>query len=68
MDDFIFNINTKGYLISRESFDLEYKESFHYGDSLAEYIRSMIGMSNNRGGKVIFGVQNSPRIPVGLKS
>lgn len=66
--DFNFQINSKGYLITRESFDLEYKQSFHFGDSLFEYIRSMVGMSNNRGGLLIFGIQNSPRIPIGLKS
>src|SRR5690606_7298378 len=65
---FKFQINSKGYLINRESFDLEYKQSFHYGDSLLDYCRSMVGMANNRGGKIIFGIQDSPRIPVGLKN
>jgi hypothetical protein len=66
MSDFKFQINSKGYLINRESFDLEYKQSFHYGDSLLEYIRSMVGMANNRGGKIIFGIKESPRKPIGL--
>lgn len=68
MSEFKFQINSKGYLINRESFDLEYKQSFHYGDSLLDYCRSMVGMANNRGGKIIFGIQDSPRIPVGLKN
>lgn len=68
MSEFKFQINSKGYLINRESFDLEYKQSFHFGDSLLGYCRSMVGMANNRGGKIIFGIQDSPRIPVGLKN
>lgn len=68
MSDFKFQINTKGYLVNRESFDLEYKQSFHFGDSLIEYARSMVGMANNRGGKIIFGIKDSPRIPIGLKN
>jgi hypothetical protein len=66
MEDFKFQLTAKGFLINRESCDLEYKEKFHYGDSLLEYLRSMAGMANNRGGKIIFGVKNSPRLPVGL--
>jgi hypothetical protein len=28
----------------------------------------MVGMANNRGGKLIFGIQDSPRTPIGLKN
>ncbi len=66
MSEFKFQINSKGYLINRESFDLEYKQSFHFGDSLVEYARSMVGMANNRGGQIIFGIKDSPRLPLGL--
>lgn len=68
MNEFNFQINSKGYLINRESFDLEYKQSFQYGDSLLEYCRSMVGMANNRGGRIIFGIKDSPRIPLGLQN
>ena len=68
MSDFIFHLNSKGYLVNRESFDLEYKQSFQFGDSLFEYGRSMVGMANNRGGKIIFGIKDSPREPVGLQN
>lgn len=61
-----FELNTKGYLKQRESFDLEFKQSFHYGDSLALYCRSLVGMANNKGGEIIFGIKDSPREPVGL--
>lgn len=68
MSQFKFQLNDKGYLINRESFDLEYKQSFQFGDSLLDYCRSMVGMANNRGGKIIFGVKDSPREPIGLKN
>lgn len=61
-----FELNSKGFLKQRESYDLEFKESFHYGDSLAEYIRSVVGMANNKGGEIIFGVKDKPRQPIGL--
>lgn len=68
MDDFKIEVNDKGNLVRRESYDLEFKQSFHYGDSLHEYVRSLVGMANNRGGQIIFGVQDQPRIPVGLSN
>lgn len=40
-----FTLNLKGYVNKRESFDLEFKANFQYGDSLAEYCRSMVGMA-----------------------
>src|SRR5699024_7840222 len=63
-----FELSSKGYIKQRESFDLEFKKAFHYGDSLAEYARSLVGMANNKGGEIIFGVQDSPREPLGLKN
>ena len=65
--DFKFEINAKGYLVNRESINLEYKQNFHFGDTLKFYCKSMVGMANNNGGKIIFGVQDSPRIPKGLE-
>ena len=59
-------LNEKGYLKNRETHSLEFKESFHYGDNLAEYSRSMVGLANHAGGEIIFGVKDSPRIPIGL--
>jgi len=62
----IFELNSKGHLKRRESFDLEFKSNFHFGDSLIEYAKSMVGMANNKGGKIIFGVTDRPRVPKGL--
>src|SRR5690625_5213122 len=63
-----FELTSKGYIKQRESYDLEFKQSFHYGDSLAEYGKSLVGMANHRGGELIFGIKDSPRIPLGLKN
>ncbi len=66
MHEFNIQINKKGHITKRESYDLEFKQSFHYGDSLYEYVRSLVGMANNRGGQIVFGIKDSPRIPIGL--
>ena len=62
----LFQVDGKGYLKKRESFDLEYKQNFQLGDNLLKYIKSLVGMANNKGGKIIFGVQDSPHIPKGM--
>lgn len=66
MEPFEIFVDSKGRLTRRESYDLEFKQSFHYGDSLVEYSRSLVGMANNRGGRIIFGIRDTPREPVGL--
>lgn len=66
--DFKFELNSKGHIRNRESFNLEFKESFHFGDSLIEYLRSMVGMANHKGGKIIFGIKDKPHIPLGLRN
>lgn len=53
------------YLYHREGQELEFKEQFNYG-GLADYFRDFAAFANNRGGYLIFGVQNAPRVPVGL--
>lgn len=63
-----FELNSKGLIKQRESFDLEFKESFHYGDSLIKYIKSIVGMANNKGGEIIFGIKDKPREPKGLQN
>jgi hypothetical protein len=64
--DFSFDINAKGHLKRRESFDLEFKANFHLGNQLLEYCRSLVGMANNKGGQIIFGIQDKPRLPIGM--
>jgi hypothetical protein len=64
--EFSFEINNKGHLKRRESYDLEFKANFHLGNQLLEYCRSLVGMANNKGGQIIFGIQDKPRVPFGM--
>ena len=52
-------------LFHREGQELEFKEQFNFA-GLAEYLRDFAAFANNRGGYLIFGVENSPRKPTGL--
>ena len=63
---FEFELNERGYLRKHESSDLEYKENFHRGDDTLKYIKTLVGMANNKGGQIVFGVKNSPHVPVGM--
>lgn len=53
------------YLFHREGQELEFKEQFNLA-GLADYFRDFAAFSNNKGGHIIFGVKNSPRIRNGL--
>lgn len=53
------------YLYHREGQELEFKEQFNFA-GLADYFRDFAGFANNRGGYLIFGVKDSPRVPIGL--
>lgn len=63
---FRFDVNERGYLRKHESSDLEYKENFHRGDDTLKYIKTLVGMANNKGGQIVFGVKNSPHVPLGM--
>jgi hypothetical protein len=53
------------FLYHREGQELEFKEQFNLA-GLAEYLKDFAAFANNKGGYLIFGIKNSPRIPVGL--
>jgi hypothetical protein len=53
------------YLYHREGQELEFKEQFNLA-GLADYFRDFAAFANNRGGYLVFGVKDSPRIPSGL--
>jgi len=55
------------YLYHREGQELEFKEQFNLA-GLADYFRDFAAFANNRGGYLIFGVKDSPRILVGLSN
>jgi hypothetical protein len=63
----LLELNSKGYLKSRESTKLEYKLAFNWNDA-EEYSRTMIAFANNQGGFILFGIKNQPREIVGLQS
>lgn len=52
-------------LFHREGQELEFKEQFSLA-ALADYFRDFAAFSNNRGGHIIFGIKDSPRIQSGL--
>lgn len=54
-------------LKSRENSRIEFKEVFNFG-SREEYAKTMASFANASGGYLIFGVTNSPRTVVGLKT
>lgn len=54
-----------GRLFHREGQQLEFKEQFNFG-GLADYFRDFAAFANNLGGRLIFGVKDSPRVPIGL--
>lgn len=64
----LFQKDERGYLIKRESHNLEFKQNFQLGDNLLKYIKTLVGMANNKGGIILFGVQNSPHIPIGMSN
>ena len=45
---------------------MEFKQNFQLGDNLIKYIKTLVGMANNKGGRIVFGIQNSPHIPTGM--
>lgn len=63
---FTFEIDQRGYIRKRESYNLEFKENFQRGDQLLKYIKTLVGMANNRGGQIVFGIKDSPRLPMGM--
>lgn len=63
---FNFKGSTK-LLTSRESNGLEYKESFNWSER-ADYAKTIAAFANCKGGYLIFGVSNSPKKLVGLRS
>lgn len=54
-----------GHLFRREGQELEFKEQFNL-HGLADYFKDFSGFANNRGGLLVFGVKDAPRIPQGL--
>lgn len=56
-----------GHLFRREGQELEFKEQFNLS-GLADYFKDFAAFGNNRGGLLIFGVKDAPRLPTGLSA
>lgn len=54
-----------GRLHHREGQELEFKEQFNFA-GMAEYLRDFAAFANNRGGYLVFGVQDAPRKLIGM--
>lgn len=64
---FSFESPSSDRLISRENSRLEFKESFSLG-SADEYAKTGAAFANAQGGYIVFGVKDSPRQLIGLKT
>lgn len=65
---FNFDLDQRGYIKKRESFDLEFKQNFQGGDNLLKYIKTLAGMANNKGGQIIYGIKDSPHFAIGMSN
>ena len=61
----ILQIDDRGYVKSRESAKLDFKQSFNWANA-AEYTKTMVAFANNQGGYLLFGVKDKPRTIIGL--
>lgn len=61
----LIKTNQDGSLYHRENQSLEFKDNFQFSN-LAVYAKTMVAFANNQGGKIIFGVSDSPRMPNGM--
>lgn len=61
------NIDETGKLKSRESNNIEFKESFNKSN-FPKYAKTMAAYSNNRGGYIVFGITDKPRTIKGLQN
>ena len=57
--------NSEGHVRRHESTVVEYKANFSIG-ALVKYSKTIAAFANNRGGVLVFGVTNNPRIPKGM--
>lgn len=58
---FTFHASIANRLVSRESGWLEFKESFNW-NSKDRYAKSIASFANNKGGYIVFGIKDKPRV------
>lgn len=59
------NVDDRGYLKARENSRLEFKESFVF-QNIAKYFKAIGAFANTKGGVLLFGIKDQPRLPVGI--
>lgn len=64
---FSFESELSDRLTSRENGKLEFKEAFDMG-SADKYAKTAAAFANAQGGYIVFGVKDSPRQMIGLKT
>lgn len=61
----ISSVDSQGHLTSRESTTVEFKASFNMLNK-TKYAKTMAAFANNRGGYIVFGIEDRPRRVKGL--
>ena len=64
LDNILQRKDKKGNIIARESSEIEFKESFNFGN-MPKYSKTMAAFANNKGGYILFGIKDSPRELIG---
>ena len=59
--------NGETILTSRESAELEYKQSFSI-PNFTDTLNTIAGFANNKGGMILYGIKDKPKIPIGLQN
>lgn len=63
----VFTLNKRGYINSRESSWLEFKEAFNWANK-SKYAKIIASFANNKGGFIVFGIKDRPKLPIGLNN
>lgn len=68
--NYLFEQNENNHLKRRETYTLEFKEEFNWGDkpSRIKYLKSFAAFANNKGGYLLFGVRNQPHEISGIQN
>lgn len=63
--EILTDLDDRGYLKARENTRLEFKENFVF-TNIANYFKAIGSFANTKGGVILFGVKDAPRIPLGI--